>query len=82
MSMYLNFEPHSWYKGWAIKKSPQMMYGGILNHWQAFTDDGNTYRIIELEAVTLADLKRQINEKIDKLNKRMAENYAEMERTK
>ena len=62
MSLHINFEPHSWYKGFAIKKTPQMMAGGILNHWQAYTDDGNTYRIIERESSTLEELKQKITE--------------------
>ncbi len=61
MSMYLNFKPHSWYKGFAINKTPQMMRGGIANHWQAFTDNGNTYRVDELEAGTLKELKQLIS---------------------
>lgn len=61
MSLSINFEPHSWYRGFAIKKTE------AVNHphpyiWEGFTDDGMTYRIVELRAYTLAALKKQITE--------------------
>jgi hypothetical protein len=89
MSMYLNFEPHSWYKHFAIKFDEnyndvcEWSTGGVVKHcfihgkgathyqtycsgyapkWSAFTDDGNTYRIVELQANTLKELKQLITE--------------------
>lgn len=66
MSMHLEFEPHSWYMGFAIRDNGKLTAddGGNVRgfRWEAFTDDGNTYRIIELEADTLKDLKKQIKE--------------------
>jgi hypothetical protein len=55
MSLYLEFEPHSWYMGFAIKAKE----GGL---WSAYTDDGNTYTIVEREASTLKELKALIKD--------------------
>lgn len=69
MSMHLDFEPHSWYMGFAIRDCRQEAgidseysekLGAARMPWEAYTDDGNVYQIIELEADTLADLKAQI----------------------
>lgn len=64
MSLHLDFEPHSWYKGFAIRKWDG---DGYLPHfnansykWEAYTDNGNTYRIGELSADTLKELKQKI----------------------
>lgn len=57
--MYLEFEPHSWYKGFAIKFTKM---GQDYHQWSAYTDDGNTYRVVELETYTLKELKQLINE--------------------
>ena len=97
MSLHLEFEPHSWYMGFAIKQSGDgecerryiedgryhcYAHGHDVNiedsqfdnnddiscegyeakGWQAFTDNGNTYRIDELEATTLKELKQQIKD--------------------
>jgi hypothetical protein len=46
MSLHLEFEPHSWYMGFAIKKDSQMQPGGIVNHWQAYTaEEARTARL-------------------------------------
>lgn len=61
MSMHLEFEPHSWHMGFAIKHNPEITDNDITGWpWEAFTDDGNTYRIIELNATTLEGIKRKI----------------------
>lgn len=62
MSMYIEFEPHSWYMGFAIKDDRDIARhnGGMEYAWYACTDNGNTYRIDELEAGTLAELRRMI----------------------
>lgn len=64
MSLQLEFEPHSWYMGFAIKKSygDDAQLAGIW-HWSAYTDEGMTYRIIELEGFsTLSGLKQEIRD--------------------
>lgn len=63
MSMHLEFEPHSWYMGFAIRDN-LMGQGHIegITKWTAYTDDGNTYRIIDLEAGTLERLKSKIRQ--------------------
>lgn len=67
MSLHLEFEPHSWYKGFAIKKTITHLHkqfeGAVyFYNWQAYTDNGNTYQIDELEASTLKELKQLITE--------------------
>lgn len=89
MSMYLEFEPHSWYFEFAIKYDENyndkcefrystdskicIIHDGKINpwydycegyapKWSAFTDDGNTYGIIELHGDTLEELKHKIVE--------------------
>lgn len=61
MSMHLEFEPHSWYYGFAIKKEYLIADPESRQiAWLGFIDDGNTYSIVELEADTLRNLKQQI----------------------
>lgn len=64
MSLTLEFEPHSWYKHFAIKDNGTDGFRYYANargfRWEAYTDDGNTYQIIMLEADTLKDLKEKI----------------------
>lgn len=69
MSLYINFEPHSWYKGFAIKDNRANDYAdyankvvGYIHRWEAYTDDGMTYRIIKRNADTLKQLKQQITD--------------------
>ena len=72
MALHLNFEPHSWYKGFAIKKPFYEMvdedgYRDDLNGsnhlmWYAYIDNGNTYKIDEIKAKTLKKLKQLITE--------------------
>lgn len=59
MSLHLEFEPHSWYMGFAIKDDRADTAGDV---WAAYTDDGMTYSIVSLTAETLDDLKAQIRE--------------------
>lgn len=67
MSMYLNFEAHSWYMGFAIKK--RTLERGVTEDtpidyylWQAYTDNGNTYNIDRLIARRLNELREKIHE--------------------
>lgn len=63
MSLYLEFEPHSWYKGFAIKKTDLIAPEGSMQvYWEAYTDNGNTYRVDSVEAETLKELKQKITE--------------------
>lgn len=61
--MSINFEPHSWYMGFAIGK-----YGTATPRvkldipYFAVIDNGNTYRIDEIEAKTLKELKQLIRQ--------------------
>jgi hypothetical protein len=72
MSMYLDFEPHSWYMGFAVmdtatawkprddgKPGMQSMQLDAYR-WHAFIDDGNHNRIDELKASTLGGLYAQV----------------------
>lgn len=80
MSLYINFEPHSWYKGFAIKdnrftglyEDNQKVYAD----WEAYTDDGNTYRVIKLDADTLTELKNKIREYRKREAERLERLYA------
>jgi hypothetical protein len=77
MSLSLNFEPHSWYMGLAIQKAYDMgpeNYGHAI--WYGYTDNGNTYQVDELEADTLADLKKQIRAYHLKQHNGYGERYA------
>lgn len=70
MSLYINFEPKGWYKGFAIRDNKVSGYDNtnLENNLQngyrytAYTDDGMTYRIIERNADTLKQLKQQITD--------------------
>lgn len=59
MSMYLNFEPHSWYMNTAIKQNHP---DTGLALWYGVTLSGMTGYLAEFEATTLKDLKQQIKE--------------------
>lgn len=66
MSLHLNFEPHSWYMGFAIKKNgaddADAPYHEAEAAWEAYTADGNTYRVVDFEAKTLERLKSKIRQ--------------------
>lgn len=89
MSLHLEFEPHSWYMFFAIKKddepndpceftyevdskvctvhdqkvNPFYNYcDGYHPKWEAFTDDGNTYNVVNIKADTLKELKAKIRD--------------------
>lgn len=63
MSLHLEFEPHTWYMGFAIRDN-LMGQGHVdgITKWTAYIDDGNTYQIVELEANTLDRLKSKIRQ--------------------
>ena len=63
MSLSINFDAHSHYKGFAIQYKPHVAYNDITDYrWSAYTDNGNTYQVDELHAMTLEKLKHKINE--------------------
>ena len=70
MSMHLEFEPHSWYMGFAVQFTKM---GRDYHQWTGYTDNGNTYRIDELEAYTL----RELHEKIRAYHLRQRNGYGE-----
>lgn len=61
MSLHLEFEPHSWYMGFAIQDY-RAEATGVDGKWSAVAANGNTYSIDMLEAETLKDLKQQIKQ--------------------
>ena len=67
MSLYIDFEPHSWYMGFAIKSNLDIKRGHkvgymVIPRWQAYTDNGNFYRVDRVESNTLNDLKKKIRQ--------------------
>jgi hypothetical protein len=72
MSLHLEFEPHSWYMGFAIKNNRNLGHDQyklereLRNNegfkWSAYTADGNSYSITEYHADTLDLLKGYIRE--------------------
>lgn len=83
MSMYLEFEPHSWYGGAAIKSNLDIKRGHKLGYmvtprWQGYLLNGMTGYIVDFEAETLKDLKKQIKDWHIKENKRIARLYEEV----
>ena len=54
MSLYINFEAHSWYKGFAIKHNIEKDIQGSYIYegyrWQAYTDDCNHWQELEAQA--------------------------------
>ncbi len=57
MSLHLEFEPHSWYKEFAIKAPTN---GWPTWEWTAYTANGNTGYIDTISAHTLRELKQKI----------------------
>ena len=71
MSLTLNFEPHSWYMGFAIQLEEENVLRGnpkwqeyiTVRHWHAYTDNGMTALVDSIEdKPTLAKLHRAIRE--------------------
>ena len=81
MSLSINFEAHSRYMGHVIKHYGKLSAdntGNVRGYvWESFTDDGNTYQIIEHEADTLADLKRQVKQYEQDQRERIARLHAQ-----
>lgn len=59
MSLHLEFEPHSWYMGFAIAPRDNSGKGFA---WVGYTDNGNTYHVDEIHASTLKTLEYDIRE--------------------
>lgn len=109
MSLHLSFEPHSWYRGFAIKKNENntvcsyrpldadtdgtewfecvhhgaeapSMDAPCANYdesaWSAYTDDGDTMRVVQLNADTLEKLKFAISDWREANDEKMRRRYA------
>jgi hypothetical protein len=61
MSLYIEFDAHSWYKGFAIKDQ-RLSHTEADLKWYAVTANGMTGYLVEFEADTLKDLKKQITD--------------------
>jgi len=81
MSLHLEFEPHSWYMGFAIKKEAVPLErdpGKIAAYfWHGYTDNGNTYQVDTITELTLAKLKQSIKAYRQAERERMARLYHE-----
>ena len=85
MSLHLEFEPHSWYMGFAIKNNRQQghdqsnLEGPLANDegfkWSAYTANGMNYQIAEFHTDTLKQLKSQIKDYTVKEIKRIKRLY-------
>ncbi len=60
MSMHLDFDPHSWYMGFAIKRQRLCLNKKVWFTYDAYTENGNTYRIDRIMGSSVEDLKKQI----------------------
>ena len=58
MSLHLDFEPHSWYMGFAIEDNRDYK-NGELRSWIGYTENGNTYQVDTTKAPTLEILKEE-----------------------
>lgn len=78
MSMYLEFEPHSWYMGAAIQKLEvaNEITGGVAGGiWCGYYLNGMTGYIVDFSSLTLKELKQQIKEYVNKENERVKRLY-------
>lgn len=78
MSLHIEFEPHSYYMGFAIQHNPEeklITQNGYSNNykWQAYTDDGMYYTIVHLKSDSLAELHEKIKDYHLKCNNWYAE---------
>ena len=69
MSMHLEFDPHSWYMGFAVRdnSATDRKNGNSWSHiqpkrWTGYIDNGNTYQIDTVDAHTLSELHAAIRE--------------------
>lgn len=81
MSMYVEFEPHSWYMGAAIKQNKSVLYERLNGNWNAskwsgYLENGWNYTIIEFEADSLKEIRQQIKRYRIQENERIAHLYA------
>ena len=58
MSLHLDFEPHSWYMGFAIKDDRNDISEN--EPWTAYTENGNFYFVDTIGGGVLAELKQRI----------------------
>jgi hypothetical protein len=67
MSLHIDFEPHSWYRGFAIKRNNQNLAPNVTHKierydWYAVIANGMTGYLVEFEADTLRELKEKIQD--------------------
>lgn len=62
MSLHLEFEPHSWYKGFAIvdNRTSEWAKQGKEDNWEAYTENGMTGHLDTVGGATLKELKELI----------------------
>lgn len=87
MSLHLEFEPHSWYKEFAIKDNraqghdQRKLERPLKNdegfRWSAYTANGMTGYIVERHADTLAQLKELITKYTNAEKARIERLYAQ-----
>ena len=72
MSLHLEFEPHSWYMGFAIKDNRKSEWAqeDKEDKWEAYTANGNTGYIDTQGGATLAELRQQIRNYRNRINER------------
>lgn len=76
MSLHLEFEPHSWYMGWAIKPRQRLCLNKkVWYQWQAVGLNGMTGYIQEAHGYTLKELKQQIKQRTLAERERVARLY-------
>ncbi len=73
MSLYINFEPHSWYRGFAIKDDRHDITE--QQPWQAYGVNGMTGYIVTIGGGTLAECKQRITDWHSKENERIERLY-------
>lgn len=76
MSLHLNFEPHSWYMGWAIKPRKRLCLNKkVWYAWEAVGVNGMTGYIQDAHAGTLKELKQQIKQRTEAERERIERLY-------
>jgi hypothetical protein len=77
MSLSINFEPLSWYKGFAIGRyAPELPANKLDIPYFAVTANGMTGYLVEFEGTTLKELKQQITKYSNNEKARIERLYA------
>ena len=85
MSLYLDFEPHSYYKNFAIRNNREQGHDQrnlerkLANDdgfkWAGYTENGDSGHLVIRYADTLKELKTLITEYVDAEKARIARRY-------